>query len=106
MARKKKSKRRTGRIPKLDRRVAKKIVDALKSGSTMKVAAGAAKVGRSTLLAWLAKGRKQKRGVYKDFLDAVRASEPEAELSSIKAIRKAEKTDWRSAAWMLERRHA
>jgi len=62
----------------LDDLIAQKIVAAVKAGASRTGAAKVAKVGRSTLLSWLAKGREGEQP-YADFLDRVREAEGDLE---------------------------
>ena len=49
-------------------------------------------------------GREQKRGRYKKFVEAVEKAQGEAEARDVALIAKQAPTDWRAAAWRLERR--
>ena len=107
------------------------IIKRIAVGSYADVAAVAAGVPRSTFYAWMARGRKAKRGRYRAFLHAVRRAEAEAEVQAIAIIRQAmkggqvlerlkrsqrdggkgeqeklSKAEWLAAKWFLERRHA
>lgn len=70
----------TGRPPKLTPERAEKILAAARAGVSRDAQAAAGGVDRSTLMRWLANGRTQKRGPYRDFRDALSRAENEAEL--------------------------
>jgi hypothetical protein len=53
---------------------------------------------------WIRLGKAQKRGRYKRFFEAIEKAQAEAEARDVALIAKAATTDWRAAAWRLERR--
>lgn len=63
-----------------------------------------APLDRSIVSRWrqLAKGKKT--GIYVDLVAALRASEPMVEDANLRFILGARDKDWRSAAWLLERK--
>jgi hypothetical protein len=89
---------------KLDDAVAQKIGDLIRAGNYLDTASGAAGVHKSTLHRWLRIGREQTRGRYRKFVDAIEKAQAEAEARDVALIAKATSTDWRAAAWRLERR--
>jgi len=90
--------------PKLDEASTQKICDLLRAGNYLDTAATAAGVHKTTLHRWLRLGREQKRGRYKKFVEAVEKAQREAEARDVALIAKQAPTDWRAAAWRLERR--
>ena len=90
--------------PKLDEATTQKICDLLRAGNYLDTAATAAGVHKTTLHRWLRLGREQKRGRYKKFVEAVEKAQGEAEARDVALIAKQAPTDWRAAAWRLERR--
>jgi hypothetical protein len=84
------------RPPKFNAERAKRVTDALTAGVTRKVAAQYAGVDPTTLCRWLKR--------YADFAAQVTLVEAQAEVSAVATIRAAAKSDWRAAAWWLERR--
>ncbi len=120
-----------GRPSILTEQLQAEIVKRISVGNYAVVAAIAAGVQRSTFYAWIARGRKQKRGRYRSFLLAVRRAESEAEVQAVAIIRQAmkggqvlervqrtkrdgsdekhekfSKAEWLAAKWFAERRHA
>jgi len=80
------------------------ILDAVRDGCTRHDAAAAASVSESTLYRWLRAGRKATRGMYAEFVTAVKKAEAEAVNRNVRIITKAAETAWQAAAWWLERR--
>ncbi|MDB4884562.1 MAG: hypothetical protein JWL95_3328 [Gemmatimonadetes bacterium] len=114
---------RTGRPSDLTPETVKRIADAIRGGADRITAARYGGVHRSTLARWMNKGRKQRRGEFKDFCDAIDAAEAEFVVQSVALvtiagrgrparidpktgaiIMPAQEADWRAAAWLLERR--
>jgi len=90
--------------PKLDPVVTQKIVDLIRAGNYLEVAATAAGIHRTTLHRWVRLGREQKRGRYHRFLLSVEKAQAESESRDVALIAKAATDDWKAAAWRLERR--
>jgi len=121
----------SGRRSKLTPLIQAEIIKRISVGNYADVAAVAAGVKRSTLYGWLARGRKQKRGLYREFVAARARGEAEAEVQAIAIVRQAMKggqvverltrtkrdgsveiteklsrAEWAAAKWYAERRHA
>jgi len=90
--------------PKLDPATTQRIVDLIRAGNYLEVAATAAGIHRSTLYRWLRHGRDQQRGRYRKFLTQVEKAQAEGESRDVALIAKAASEDWRAAAWRLERK--
>ena len=125
-------KTKPGRPPKLTDETAAVIIAAVRSGMSVRAAADLAHVGRSTVMKWIAQGRNEKRGRFRDLIDRITRARAELVREALQVIRdaidgkltprritkvitdavgqKAEVTtiteppDWRAAAWLLERR--
>ena len=105
-------KNKTGRPPKLEPERVARIVEALSIGSYIESAASYAGVTKPTLYAWLKAGNRQKRGKYREFLNAVELAIERGELLHAQNVAKAGTgdvergvpADWRASAWMLERK--
>jgi transposase len=93
-----------GRRTKLTPELQSKIAGAIAAGNYHEVACALAGVSTSTFYAWLEKGRAGK-SPYVEFLEAVKKAEAAAEVKRIQIITKAADTDWKAAAWYLERRY-
>ena len=90
--------------PKLDTALTQRLVDLIRAGNYLEVAATAAGIHRSTLHRWLRHGRSQKRGRYHKFLNQVEKAQAESESRDVAIIAKAASDDWKAAAWRLERK--
>ena len=90
--------------PKLDPTLTQRLVDLIRAGNYLEVAATAAGIHRSTLHRWMRHGRAQKRGRYRKFLSAVEKAQAESESRDVAIIAKAASDDWKAAAWRLERK--
>ena len=92
-------------LPKLlDDLVTKKIVEAVRAGSSRTAAAEAARVGRSTLHSWLKRGT-EGEDPYAGFLAKVRQAEGELEAELLTIIKSHAVNSWQAAAWILERKY-
>lgn len=96
---------RTGRPSKLTDTIKQRIIEVISVGGNKTLAAKYAGVCRQTLHDWLARGEKQKNGVYRDFLDEFRRAEARPELLAMGMVQQAiENGDLYSARWYLEKR--
>jgi hypothetical protein len=97
---------RRGRPGKLTAARQRRIIDAIRLGARRDEAAAAAGISRRSLQNWLARGELDgERGRYRDFAEAVRTAEAQAELAALRTIEKAAAGgDWRASSWLLERR--
>ena len=64
-----------------------------------------AQVSKGAFFAWLARGEKEPNSQYGAFSRQCRAAISEAELSLLRTILRAAKTQWQAAGWILERRY-
>jgi hypothetical protein len=94
----------TGRPSALTPEVQRRLCDAIAAGNTRHDAAQFAGVGESTLRAWLAQGRRRRRGKLRALLQAVHKAEAEAVVRNVAIIQRAAATSWQAAAWWLERK--
>ena len=93
-----------GRPTKLTETVADDLVVLLATGVPVEVAARAVNVSRRTLDRWLRDGELRER------VERARAARPESthalgEARAVVLILRAAASDWKAAAWWLERRH-
>lgn len=99
-----------GRSSKLTPEVQKKIVDAVRAGAFLSVAARYAGVSHQTLYNWMERGencpsRKHKDAIYLDFLEEVMQAEAQAEVAANLQWRSAWSKDWHSAKDWLKGRY-
>lgn len=90
--------------------VVDQICDALRLGGHFELAVKIAGVPLATALAWRQRGAQAlEDGIddapYDSFYEATAKAEAESETALLGYIEKCGKTDWRAAAWLLERRH-
>lgn len=78
-----------GRPSKLTAEIQTKICERVAAGSYPEIAAVAVGVHRATFYRWMAQGRKAKRGVFRDFRDAIKKAAADAEVSDLAEIEKA-----------------
>jgi len=83
-----------------------KILEAVRTGSTFKMAAEYAGISRTSLYNYINQGKKAPHGKAHDFFVALVQAESDGAISNLKIIDlAAQKGDWKAAAWKLERRH-
>ena len=94
------------RKSKFNDAITARIIEALRLGATYEIAAEYAGISRSTLYNWMEKGKDQKSGQYRTFLDSIKGAEARGAIANLAMIESAAKSgDWKAAAWRLERRH-
>ena len=81
------------------------IVTYIEGGSYVETAAAGAGISKDTFYAWLKKGKKESKGIYRDFSDAIIKAIARSELRDINNIYKAGQTSWQASAWRLERKY-
>ena len=79
------------------------ILNALRLGSTRAHAAAYAGISERALYTWLKRGAEEKRGLYVQFVQDVKKAEGQCTHSMLTVIQKAAESDWKAAAWCLER---
>lgn len=92
------------RPTKLTPRLQAKICDAIRVGCYVETAAAYCGISKDTFYRWLRKGNEEEEGIYRDFVDAVEKAIADAEFRDVMIISNAATTDWKAAAWKLERR--
>lgn len=108
--RKKKAPLPVGRQTLLTPEVEKKIIDAVRAGAFLSVAARYAGVGSSTLMLWMQKGRactsrKSKDAIYLEFLEKIEEAEASSEVAANLQWRAAWAKDWHAAEKWLQSRY-
>ena len=100
-----KGKKTGGRKTKLTPEVQERIVSAIRAGNYANVAAEYAGIGETTFYRWLQEGREAESGIYRDFREAVKTAEREAEVRAVAMVQKAMPYNWTAAMTYLERKH-
>jgi len=93
-----------GRPEKLNPTIQGIIISRLRAGNYLEIAAASAGIAKSTLHAWLRQGARSESGPYREFSDAVKRAQAEAEVDAVDLISKAANRNWQAAAWRLERK--
>lgn len=121
-----------GRPTKLTPEIQDAIVKQLANGSYLETACASVGISRVSMLNWLRRGARSKKGIYREFLSAVRAAQADAESRDVDVIDRAAKGydvvrtkevigpdgetisattersrefSWQAAAWRLERKY-
>lgn len=92
------------RPTKLTPQVRERVEQAMRAGSYAIAACRAAGIAESTFYRWLERGEEEESGIYREFHDAIRKAEAEAEVRAAATVTKAMGSDWRAAIALLERR--
>ena len=83
----------------------KTICDFIRRGNRQEAAAGAAGIDRVTFWRWMKKGEEANSGIFRNFCNAVKKAEEEAETLYVERIATAAaQGNWTAAAWWLERK--
>ena len=93
-----------GQPTKLTAKRKRRILKALRAGTTRACAARYSGITYRSFAGWMARGAKEKRGVFFQFFQDVRIIEAELEMEMCGVIVDGSKDDPRWAAWWLERR--
>lgn len=89
---------------KLTPEVQQRIVEVIRAGNYVSVAARFAGIGRRTFYKWMARGEREESGPYRDFYVAVRQAEAFAEVRAVAILQSEMKDNWRAALGYLERK--
>lgn len=92
-----------GRATKLTPELSNQLVGLIGGGCTVTTACEATGIVESSFYLWVAKGDRQRKGIYTEFSEAIRKARGTGKAALIARIQTAASTDWRAAAWMLER---
>jgi hypothetical protein len=93
-----------GRRSKLTPEVQETIVQVIRAGNYAYVAAEYAGIGQTTFYRWLELGEQEEFGPYREFRDAVKRAEREAEIRAVATVQQHMKTNWQAAMTYLERK--
>jgi hypothetical protein len=93
-----------GRPTKFAPDVAGKIAQLVEVGNVASVAAQAVGVGPATFYRWMERGKRQRRGVFREFRESIQRARAQAKGRMVTIVSLAAEKDWRAAAHFLERR--
>lgn len=99
-----KAKTHKTKIGKFDK-CAPKIVEAVRRGSSYRMACNIAGINESTFYMWMKKGQTAPHGKFVEFRTNVLQAEAENGDRMLALIQDHAVKDWKAAAWVLERRH-
>jgi hypothetical protein len=94
-----------GRPTKLTPELTKKVADIVRAGCYLDTAARYCGVAKASFHDWMAKGHKQKRGIFRDFLDALEEAQAAADIRDHARISTASAKDWKAAVAHLKLRN-
>jgi len=94
-----------GRPSKLTPEVTKRLVEAIRAGNYYEAACAYAGIGYSTFRVWMIKGEKAKSGKYREFIEAIKKAEYEAEARMVALWQEHMPEDYRAIRDFLERRY-
>ena len=96
-----------GRRSKLTRKIIKAISTKVRKGSNFRAAALSSGVGESTFYTWLARGREETSGLYREFVESLEASSAQVEVEISESLLDIStiKSDGRVALEFLRRRN-
>ena len=92
-----------GRRSKFTAEVRTRILDALRLGATREHAAAFAGITARTFYNWMSQAASETHGGFLQFFQDVKKAEGENTVAMLQVIHDAAKSDWRAAAWCLER---
>lgn len=110
---------KTGRPSKINPKIQAKICDVIRAGNYIETAAAHAGIAKNTLYDWMKRGAREKERIekaggrakvkkseaeYVEFSDAVEKALADAEVRDVMIIANAATSDWKAAAWRLERK--
>jgi hypothetical protein len=87
---------------KLDNDLIANLAGLIANGNYHAQACAMCRIGTTTFYRWLEKGEHERKGIYKDFWEAIKDAEARAEAVFIQQIVRDD--SWQSKAWLLERR--
>ncbi|HUS90007.1 MAG TPA: hypothetical protein VMW91_11720 [Desulfosporosinus sp.] len=76
----------------------------VKAGNTYRATCSYLGIAERTFFRWLSEGENADDGIKRHFWQTIKASEAEVHIRNIIIIQKAAQSDWKAAAWFLERR--
>lgn len=94
-----------GRPTKITRELIDAIAGTVRTGCYLDTAARYHGVSKASFHAWMKKGHEQKRGIYRDFLDALERAQSAADVRDHAQIALAAGKDWKAAVTHLKLRN-
>ena len=94
-----------GRPSKLTTTTKRRILKALRQGSSQARAAAYGGISEDCFYNWMRKGEAAKSGEYLKFYEEVKKAREDAYQDHVANIKLASSNHWQASAWYLERRH-
>lgn len=96
-----------GRKTKLNQKLINDAARLLKGGNYIDTVCEFLGIGTSTWFRWMREGEESKSGLKRQFWEAVKKAEAEAEIRLVTDLQKIASEDqkWQAIAWMLERKY-
>jgi transposase len=93
---------RPGARTRLTNELRDQVVEYLRAGNTIRTSTSAAGISHDTHYEWMKRGEAGEKP-FADYSDAVTRAIETAEIRNVTLIQRHAQTDWRAAAWYLER---
>ena len=93
-----------GRQSKLTPKLIEEAYELLKEGHYARTVSQYLGIPEGTWYRWLSEGEQEEEGLRREFREAVKRAETEAEIRNVKFIQDAAITDWKAAMTYLERK--
>lgn len=101
----KKQRGRMGRPSKITPELIERVASIVRMGNYLDTAARFCGIDKVTFHNWMKKGHAQRRGIYRDFLNALEEAQAAADVRDHGLIAKASAKDWRAAETHLRLRN-
>ena len=88
---------------KFIKEITDEIIECVRIGNYITVAAQACNVDETTIYKWIKEGEQGKDKEKIEFSNAIKRARAEAEMRNVKIIKEAALETWQAAAWWLER---
>ena len=95
-----------GRKTKLTKELIAEAEKLLRAGNYACVVAEHLGIGETTWYAWIERGEKEKRGLFREFRESIKRAESTAEIGAVAGVLTAGRDgNWQALAWFLERKY-
>ena len=94
-----------GRPTKLTPQIQDDLCRVVAMGNYLETACAFVGVSTATVRDWMRRGARAKRGIYVEFLAAIKRAMAQGEVRDVATIVQASRENWQAAAWRLERKH-
>ena len=93
-----------GRQTKLTPELIEEAYELMKEGHYARTVLQYLGIGEATWYRWLSEGEQEEEGLKREFREAIKKAETEAEIRNVKFLQEAAITDWKAAMTYLERK--